>query len=204
MEIAGKVAVITGGGSGIGRGVGTLFAERGMRVVLADMNAEVLDATVADLRGQGSRRDGRTDRRGRLRRGQATRRCRLRRLRQRARPHEQRGHGWRRHVRRRRHGAVAARHRREHRRHVARDPRVHAAHDRQRRRGLHHGHDVGVGRTGNHVQRRAVRGDEDGRPQPDGVALRLSAATEGRRSTPRACSLRSLARAWAARSSSTC
>ncbi len=53
MEIDGKVAVITGGGSGIGRGVGTLFAERGMKVVLADMNAEVLDATVADLQGKG-------------------------------------------------------------------------------------------------------------------------------------------------------
>ena len=53
MEIAGKVAVITGGGSGIGRGVGTLFAERGMKVVLADMNAEVLDATVADLQAKG-------------------------------------------------------------------------------------------------------------------------------------------------------
>lgn len=53
MEISGRVAVITGGGSGIGRGVGTLFAERGMKVVLADMNAEVLDATVSDLQGRG-------------------------------------------------------------------------------------------------------------------------------------------------------
>jgi NAD(P)-dependent dehydrogenase (short-subunit alcohol dehydrogenase family) len=53
MDITGKTAVVTGGGSGIGRGVGTLFAEQGMKVVLADMNAEVLSATVDELRGKG-------------------------------------------------------------------------------------------------------------------------------------------------------
>ena len=52
-EIAGKVAVITGGGGGIGKAAGTLFAENGMKVVLADMNKEVLDATVSELTGRG-------------------------------------------------------------------------------------------------------------------------------------------------------
>lgn len=52
-ELAGKVAVITGGGGGIGKAAGTLFAENGMKVVLADMNKEVLDATVSELKGRG-------------------------------------------------------------------------------------------------------------------------------------------------------
>jgi NAD(P)-dependent dehydrogenase (short-subunit alcohol dehydrogenase family) len=52
-DVAGKVAVITGGGSGIGRAAGTLFAENGMKVVLADMNPDVLDGTVKELQGRG-------------------------------------------------------------------------------------------------------------------------------------------------------
>ena len=52
-DVAGKVAVVTGGGFGIGKAAGTLFAENGMKVVLADMNKEVLDATVSGLKGRG-------------------------------------------------------------------------------------------------------------------------------------------------------
>ena len=52
-DIEGKVAVVTGGGFGIGKAAGTLFAENGMKVVLADMNKEVLDSTVSDLKGRG-------------------------------------------------------------------------------------------------------------------------------------------------------
>jgi NAD(P)-dependent dehydrogenase (short-subunit alcohol dehydrogenase family) len=53
MDITGKVAVVTGGGSGIGRAAGALFAERGMKVVLADMQADLLEATVSELQGRG-------------------------------------------------------------------------------------------------------------------------------------------------------
>jgi NAD(P)-dependent dehydrogenase (short-subunit alcohol dehydrogenase family) len=49
----GKVAVVTGGGGGLGRAMGERFAHEGMRVVLADVQRPVLDATVDDLRAQG-------------------------------------------------------------------------------------------------------------------------------------------------------
>ena len=54
-DLAGKVAVITGGGSefGIGRATGKLLAEHGMKLALADINADALEQTVKDLTGQG-------------------------------------------------------------------------------------------------------------------------------------------------------
>lgn len=38
MELSGKVAFITGGGGGIGSGIAEAFVEKGMRVVLADID----------------------------------------------------------------------------------------------------------------------------------------------------------------------
>lgn len=52
-ELAGKTAVVTGGASGIGRAMGARFAQEGMRVVLADVVGESLDATVAELVDRG-------------------------------------------------------------------------------------------------------------------------------------------------------
>ena len=52
-DFEGKVAVVTGGARGIGAAMGKVFAERGMKVVLADVLAEPLDATVAELRAAG-------------------------------------------------------------------------------------------------------------------------------------------------------
>lgn len=40
MKLANKVAVITGGGSGYGEGMATLFAENGATVVVADINLD--------------------------------------------------------------------------------------------------------------------------------------------------------------------
>lgn len=61
-ELKGKVAVITGGAGGIGRAMGERFIGEGMKIVLADMNVAALDATVADLKGQGAQVIGvRTD-----------------------------------------------------------------------------------------------------------------------------------------------
>ena len=52
-DFGGKVAVVTGGASGIGRALGACFAGEGMKVVLADVEKSALDKTVADLRQQG-------------------------------------------------------------------------------------------------------------------------------------------------------
>jgi NAD(P)-dependent dehydrogenase (short-subunit alcohol dehydrogenase family) len=52
-DFAGKVAVITGGASGIGFGMATRFAGEGMRVVLADVEEPALDRAVAALRARG-------------------------------------------------------------------------------------------------------------------------------------------------------
>ncbi len=52
-DLSNRVAVVTGGASGVGRAMATRFAAEGMRVVVADVEAPVLDATVADLAGDG-------------------------------------------------------------------------------------------------------------------------------------------------------
>jgi NAD(P)-dependent dehydrogenase (short-subunit alcohol dehydrogenase family) len=52
-ELAGKVAVVTGGGGGIGKALGVRFAQEGMKVVLADNDGTLLDGTVDELRAQG-------------------------------------------------------------------------------------------------------------------------------------------------------
>ncbi len=53
MRLQGKVAIITGGGSGIGREAACLFAREGARVVVADVNDGAGEATVADLKAAG-------------------------------------------------------------------------------------------------------------------------------------------------------
>lgn len=52
-NLDGKVAVVTGGASGIGRAVATRFAEAGMRVVLADIQEDALDRTASELAAAG-------------------------------------------------------------------------------------------------------------------------------------------------------
>jgi NAD(P)-dependent dehydrogenase (short-subunit alcohol dehydrogenase family) len=48
-ELRDRVAVVTGGASGIGRALARRFAADGMRLVLADVEADPLAATVAEL-----------------------------------------------------------------------------------------------------------------------------------------------------------
>jgi NAD(P)-dependent dehydrogenase (short-subunit alcohol dehydrogenase family) len=52
-ELAGRVAVVTGGASGIGRAMGERFAAEGMRVVLADVEEPALTTTTGDLQDRG-------------------------------------------------------------------------------------------------------------------------------------------------------
>jgi NAD(P)-dependent dehydrogenase (short-subunit alcohol dehydrogenase family) len=55
MQFAGKVAVITGGASGIGRGTALAMARRGTDVVIADINDCRLEETRADIATLGRR-----------------------------------------------------------------------------------------------------------------------------------------------------
>ena len=50
MELAGRVAVVTGGAGGIGKTICERFAQEGMKVVVADLNEELLDRAVVELR----------------------------------------------------------------------------------------------------------------------------------------------------------
>jgi NAD(P)-dependent dehydrogenase (short-subunit alcohol dehydrogenase family) len=53
-DLAGKVAVVTGGASGIGRALVERFVAEGMRVVVADVEAGALERAVAELRERGA------------------------------------------------------------------------------------------------------------------------------------------------------
>jgi NAD(P)-dependent dehydrogenase (short-subunit alcohol dehydrogenase family) len=53
-QLAGKVAVVTGAGSGIGRALAERFAAEGMSLVLADVEADALAAVEASVRGAGA------------------------------------------------------------------------------------------------------------------------------------------------------
>ena len=53
QQLEGRVAVVTGGGGGIGRAVGDALGRAGMSVVLADVQPDPLDDAVEKLRAEG-------------------------------------------------------------------------------------------------------------------------------------------------------
>lgn len=52
-QLSGKTVVVTGAASGIGLGLSKRFAQEGMRVVMADIEAPVLEAAAAEVRAIG-------------------------------------------------------------------------------------------------------------------------------------------------------
>jgi NAD(P)-dependent dehydrogenase (short-subunit alcohol dehydrogenase family) len=56
-QLAGKVAVVTGGASGIGKGIARCLMAQGMRVVIADIEQAALDRTAAEIGAIGIRTD---------------------------------------------------------------------------------------------------------------------------------------------------
>ena len=52
-DLAGKVAVVTGGANGIGRGIVEALLDEGVKVVIADVEQPVLERTVEELRDRG-------------------------------------------------------------------------------------------------------------------------------------------------------
>ena len=52
-NVVDKVAVVTGGGQGIGRAMAERFAAEGMKVVIADVVPELVETTSGELRDQG-------------------------------------------------------------------------------------------------------------------------------------------------------
>ena len=54
MLLKDRVAIITGGGSGIGQGVAARFAKEGAKLMLVDLNPAGLDETAAQVKGAGA------------------------------------------------------------------------------------------------------------------------------------------------------
>ncbi|WP_369230822.1 SDR family NAD(P)-dependent oxidoreductase [Streptomyces sp. R21] len=55
MSLQGKVAVVTGGARGIGRGIATVLAAKGAAVAVWDLNTEGAEKTVAEIQAAGGR-----------------------------------------------------------------------------------------------------------------------------------------------------
>src|ERR1700754_833520 len=58
QDFKGKTAFVTGGASGIGLALGRAFAEAGMKVMLADVEAGALDKALQSLSNHGNRMRG--------------------------------------------------------------------------------------------------------------------------------------------------
>ena len=60
-DVRGKVAVVTGGANGVGRGIVEALLEEGARVVIADVEEPALDRAVSELSDRGELTGVRTD-----------------------------------------------------------------------------------------------------------------------------------------------
>jgi NAD(P)-dependent dehydrogenase (short-subunit alcohol dehydrogenase family) len=57
FQLTGKLAVVTGGGSGIGSAIAVLFARQGAHVAVLDVDADTASRTAEGIRGSGGRAD---------------------------------------------------------------------------------------------------------------------------------------------------
>ena len=53
MRLAGKIAIVTGAGSGFGEGIATTFAREGARIIVNDLNTEAGERVASAIRVAG-------------------------------------------------------------------------------------------------------------------------------------------------------
>ena len=58
MKLQGKVAIVTGAASGIGKAIAQRFAREGAKVVIADLNLDQANATAAEIKSSGGEARG--------------------------------------------------------------------------------------------------------------------------------------------------
>jgi NAD(P)-dependent dehydrogenase (short-subunit alcohol dehydrogenase family) len=60
FNLSGKVAAVTGGGSGIGRAIASIFGRQGAHVIVLDLDARAAGETAASIAAPGGRAESRT------------------------------------------------------------------------------------------------------------------------------------------------